>query len=114
MSDTNIDGDKIIIHTGGDVTITLAKVLLDVVGERQRQDKKWGEQNWDPQTYMCILMEEVGEAATEANDARFLFRGEEGRKAALARFRTEMVQSAAVALAIVECLDRGKWKWPTP
>lgn len=85
--------------------------LIDVIKERMRQDQKWGEQNWDPQTYLSILLEEVGEAATEANDARFKLAD---REAALSRFRTEMVQSAAVALAIVECLDRGKWKWPTP
>ena len=87
------------------------KALADVLVERMRQDQKWGEQNWDPQTYLSILTEEVGEAAKEANDARWKA---DPLKTHLDRFRAEMVQVAAVALAMVECLDRGKWQWPTP
>ena len=90
--------------------------LIDVIKERLRQDAKWGEQNWDPQTYLSILMEEVGEAAKEANDLHWVsipkpdeFGVEQMRRN---RLRNERVQVTAVALAMVECLDRGKWKWP--
>ena len=93
-------------------------VLSEVEKERYSQDDKWGEQNHDPQTYLSILLEEAGEAAKEANDLRWVkipnpdeFGLERMR---LNRLRTEMVQVAAVALAMVECMDRGKWKWPTP
>ncbi len=33
-------------------------------------------------------------------------------KAEHEKLRDEAVQTAAVALAIVECLDRAKWSWP--
>lgn len=79
--------------------------LSDVIVERTRQDAKWGEQNHDPFAYLAILMEEVGEMAQAAVQARM-----EGGDPK--RIREEAVQTAAVALAIVECLDRGKWKWP--
>jgi NTP pyrophosphatase (non-canonical NTP hydrolase) len=80
--------------------------LRDVMAERKRQDAKWGEQNHDPFTYLTVLMEEVGEFAQAALHARF------GGKAAV-KLREEAVHSAAVALAIVECIDRNKWTWST-
>lgn len=79
--------------------------LNDVLTERARQDAKWGEQNHDPFTYLAILTEEVGELAQAALHARF------GGPAAVG-LRDEAVQVAAVALAIVQCLDRCKWVWP--
>lgn len=79
--------------------------LQSVLTERKRQDAKWGEQNLDPITYLAVLTEEVGELAQAALHTRF------GGPAAVG-LRDEAVQTAAVALAIVECLDRGKWRWP--
>lgn len=80
--------------------------LSSVINERGRQDAKWGEQNHDPFTYLTILTEEVGELAQASLQTRF-----GGNKGGLDRMREEAVQTAAVALAIVECLDRGKWEW---
>jgi len=85
--------------------------LRDVLAERKRQDVKWGEQNHDPITYLAILMEEVGELAQAALHQRF---GGDSGKDRSAEVRTEAIHSAAVALAIVECLDRGKWTAPAP
>lgn len=79
--------------------------LVDVLDERRRQDEKWGEQNHDPFAYLTVLGEEYGELCQCALHARF------GGPAA-EHIREEAVQVAAVALAIVECLDRGKWRWP--
>ena len=79
-------------------------VLREVNDERRRQDDKWGEQNHDPFCYLTILMEEVGELAQAALHARF------GGHAA-GTMRKEAVQVAAVAVAIIECLDRDKWQW---
>jgi NTP pyrophosphatase (non-canonical NTP hydrolase) len=79
--------------------------LHSVLTERKRQDAKWGEQNNDPFIYITVLVEEVGELAQAALHTRF------GGHAA-AGLRDEAVHTAAVALAIVECLDRGKWRWP--
>lgn len=80
--------------------------LNSVLAERENQDAKWGLQNHDPFTYLTILVEEVGEFAQAALEARF------GGPAA-AGLKTEAIQTAAVALAIVECLERKEWQWPT-
>lgn len=85
-----------------------AKATYDILQERKRQDNKWGEQNHDPYTYLAILIEEVGEFAQAALHLKF---GGDADKNKAAEMRKEAVHVAAVALAIVECLDRGKWTW---
>lgn len=80
------------------------KALCDVLTEMVHQNEKWGEQNHDPFVYQNILMEEVGEMSQAALKTKF----ENGDKD---KIREEAVQVAAVALAIVECLDRDQWKW---
>ena len=79
--------------------------LASVLFERQRQDAKWGQQDHDPFTYLAILGEEYGELAQAALHLKF------GGHAA-GNLRIEAVHVAAVALAIVECIDRGIWQWP--
>lgn len=95
----------------------MVNVLMEVLGERERQEKKWGQQNWpdgtggegskdaadnaralcdlaaseDRLTYRDILCEEFYEALAEA-DAE--------------KLRKELVQVAAVASAWVEAIDR--------
>lgn len=76
------------------------RVIADVLEERARQDAKWGEQNHDILFWLAVLMEEVGEAAAEAQR---IPAWEDHRRRL---FREEMVQVAAVAVAILECLDR--------
>jgi NTP pyrophosphatase (non-canonical NTP hydrolase) len=68
------------------------RVLDDVFKERQRQNKKWGEQSHDPGTWLAILSEEIGEVSRG-------ILGEPG-------LREELVQVAAVAVAWIENLDR--------
>lgn len=80
-------------------TQTKNNALTSVIAERFRQDKKWGEQNHDAFTWIAILSEEVGEFSKAALDVIF----ENGRREPV---REEAVQVAAVALAIVECIDR--------
>lgn len=83
----------------------MSNAILSIIAERTRQDAKWGEQNHDPFTYLAVLTEEVGELAQAALHTRFGGPAAEG-------LRTEAIHVAAVALAIVECLDRGLWRWP--
>lgn len=83
------------------------KAMVDVLHERFRQDQKWGEQNHDPFLYGTVLLEEMGEFAQASLQTRF-----GGEKGGAENMRKEAVQVAAVALAIVECLDRKKWEWP--
>lgn len=73
--------------------------LEAVIKERERQNRKWGEQNHDPITWSTILTEECGEFAQAALHHKF------GGPAA-AGLRDEAIQCAAVAVQIVEFLDR--------
>ena len=74
-------------------------ILLDISSERDRQDAKWGGipgvDRRDDHTYAAVLGEEFGECC----------------KAWLERdtdsLRAELVQTAAVAVAWIEELDRG-------
>lgn len=68
--------------------------LQEVMAERARQDKKWGEQDHPDAYWLGILMEEVGEMAHD------MIEGGSVKK--------ELVQVCAVALAWLECLERNK------
>ena len=79
------------------------QVLGEVLAERKRQDEKWGEQNHDPITWLGILVEEVGELAKAIIETVFISFGSHG---GIGNIRREAIDVAAVAVAIVECLDR--------
>ena len=83
----------------------ISKALVDILAERAKQDKKWGEQNHDPYVWIAILTEEVGELAQATLHTEF-----GGEKGGIEKIREEAIHSAAVALQFVECLDRGKWQ----
>lgn len=74
--------------------------------ERDRQDEKWGEQNHDPEWWLAILMEEVGELAQCVLEAHFSNGPNGTHLATPANVRQEAVHCAAVALAMIESLDR--------
>lgn len=82
--------------------------LQDIMEERARQDAKFGEQNHDPFVWVAILDEEKGEASQALLDATF-----EWGSATMQDFRKELVETAAVALAMLECGDRNDWWEPT-
>lgn len=67
--------------------------------ERLRQDEKWGIQRHSWPEWMTILTEEVGEAAQAACNEHFHPSGN------LSRLKEELVQVAAVAVAIVEHIE---------
>jgi hypothetical protein len=93
------------------VTGYTATVLNDVMDERDRQDAKWGQQDHEPARYLMILGEEYGEAC-EAG-CRLTFGGDGdtvSRAVAVADLRMELVQVAAVAVAMIESIDRGRNK----
>lgn len=88
--------------------IAAENAIHAVIQERLRQDQLWGEQNHDPFSYLAILVEEVGEVAKAALKLSL----EKDSTSAYEHLHEEAVQVAAVALAIVECLERKKWQWP--
>lgn len=83
----------------------MERAIKSVLAERTRQDSKWGVQNHDMFKWLAILTEEVGEFSSEVMD--IYFRGLQRKD----ELREEAVHVAAVALAMVECLDRGKWEF---
>ena len=71
-------------------------VLKEVASERGRQLQLWGTQTHEPDRWLSILMEEIGEAAQAYNDGH------------LAHYREELVQVTAVACAMIESYDKRK------
>ncbi len=100
-------------------------ILQEVAAERVRQDQKFGEQNHEPLYFLSILGEEFGEVSKEVCELRV----DENRldaaiashqsnatiSAAYARkrkrledLRTELIQTAAVCVNMLESLDRNE------
>lgn len=82
-------------------------IFKEIHAERLRQEAKWGQQNHHPMLWLPILGEEVGEANKAALETYFNYKSEGAED--YTDYRTELVQVAAVAIAMIESLDRGKW-----
>lgn len=67
--------------------------------ERERQNKKWGEQNHDDYRWLAILLEEVGELAEAVLHDEF-------GGHAKGHTYIELIHVAAVAIQWLECMDR--------
>jgi NTP pyrophosphatase (non-canonical NTP hydrolase) len=79
------------------------EVLSEVKKERQKQEAKWGQQNHEPAQWLMILGEEVGEANKAALETKFKY---ESADKDYSNYRMELIQVAAVAVAMIESLDR--------
>jgi hypothetical protein len=91
-----------------DIGPTTRGVLADVGNERRRQDEKWGVQNHFPTTWLAILGEEFGELS-EAIVETIFYNGMAARqRGGFVNIRREAIHVAAVAVAMVEYLDRQK------
>lgn len=98
-------------HTDA-LTATLHAIRC-VTDERGRQLQKWGVQDHPIADWFLILGEEVGEAQREACEHVFAGRFPDHYPPdleRLKRLRDELVQVAAVAVAMVESLDRNELK----
>ncbi len=93
-------------------TDTSNDILCEVLRERYRQDSKWGQQDHTFAVWLMILSEEFGEVAKEANEYHFakvktvqdiVNKTLRGRN-----YREELIQVAAVAVAMVESYDRNE------
>lgn len=78
----------------------MSEIIEEIKAERERHEIKWGQQNHDGPLYLTILMEEVGEVAHAILEARFGSNKPE-------EIRKELIQVAAVAIAMIEAYDRG-------
>lgn len=74
--------------------------LQGIREERKRQDAKWGEQNHDIADYYTILGEELGEVGKAICETKLQGKDKTGEIFA------ELVQTAAVCVAMLECLTR--------
>jgi NTP pyrophosphatase (non-canonical NTP hydrolase) len=83
----------------------LTRILAKVREERVAQVSKWGVQRHDFSVWMTILGEEFGEVCQSLLDARRFPDSSDTHKAALLSVRDELIQVAAVAVAIVEHID---------
>jgi NTP pyrophosphatase (non-canonical NTP hydrolase) len=96
------------------------KIVKDILKERKAQDEKWGQAIYRgiPLTvWDVVLTEEVGEVSEEIEEEYILtllclkmtrLKGQISKsilKQRRERLRTELVQVAAVAFAMIECLD---------
>ena len=77
-----------------------------IKGERVNQDNKWGLQNHSPIEWLAILTEEVGEVSKEALEYHFHKVYKDTGQ--LQRYEKELIQVAAVALAMLESLQRNE------
>lgn len=83
------------------------EIIGKILVERKRQDEKWGSQNHSPIEWCAILMEEVGEMAKEAHE--FHFRGKFYKDTGqLERYEKELIQVAALAVSMLESLERNE------
>lgn len=88
------------------MSMNTGKVLIEVLQERKRQNQKFKEQNHSPMEWVAILGEEFGEVSKAAVEAHFTGYDSTGN---WDEYRMELVQVAAVAVAMIECLDRSRW-----
>ena len=78
-----------------EVEMARAKVLEDVLSERERQDSIWGDQKTNTDfVWALIAFEELGEVAKDLNDGK------------LGNAYVEIIQTASVLFAWAESLRR--------
>ena len=78
---------KLSEELGRETTIT-SKVIAEILQERKHRNEKWGEQHHGAWYWLCVLMEEVGEASKDWQ-----------------QYRKELIHVAAVAVAAIEDTD---------
>ena len=69
-----------------------------IISERKKQDLKWGEQNQNIYKWLAILGEEVGEVNKAVLEDKY------------DEVLDELVQIAAVSVAMIESLERNRIK----
>jgi NTP pyrophosphatase (non-canonical NTP hydrolase) len=75
-------------------------IINEVLRERERQDAKWGVQNVELPIWLTILGEEFGEVCEAV--LKEIFSANDH----IEEVKTELVQVAAVAVAILEYIER--------
>lgn len=84
----------------------------NVLEERRNQDEQWGVSDHDPQFWSLILSKHAGRLTSKALDWGAMVGYDSEEFYAIMEFRDQAVKVAAIALAIVECIDRAEWTAP--
>ena len=82
------------------------KEIQGILAERQRQNEKWGLQNHELPAWMAILGEEFGELCEAVNETYFDNGADAKQKGGYENLYTEATHVAAVAIQIMEFLNR--------
>lgn len=80
-------------------------VLQEVAQERLRQCRRWGIERWKSSQWLAILGEEYGEVCRAVYEIE-LMPTLEGGERWKENYREELIQVAAVAVAMIECFDK--------
>lgn len=92
----------------------MKRILEQIEEERKKQDAKWGEQNHKPIEWNSILGEEIGEVSKAVVESNFMKVHNKDDmdvyEAWLINYREELIQSAAVCVAMIESLERNEFK----
>lgn len=104
----------LLLHT---VDETFISILSEIMNERTKQDSIYGQQNHTPIEWVAILGEEFGEVSKEALDYRFYnpdqhpdVLHEINKSEILLRYKNELIQVAAVSIAMLQSLHRNELK----
>lgn len=89
-----------------DVPLNSPADRVRAVSEALAACAAWSTSNHDPVTWSAILMEKVGDLARAALSQR-----DHGGDPV--HVHGSAVEAAGAALALVECLYRDEWEWPT-
>ena len=81
------------------------RIIEEVLEERNRQDKKWGEQNHTAPGWGMIIGEEYGEMCKAINEFGFNPAPETEQD-----IYTEAIQTMASCMAMLECMERCRAK----
>lgn len=91
--------DKLQIQTG---------IINELIKERDRQDKLWGEENHMPYFWTGLIGEEFGELCEAISETVFDIKPEKG---GYENMKKEAIHLAATTIKFLECLERNKEKW---
>lgn len=90
--------------------MTRQRIISEIVAERARQDELWGGAEHDSkhtlERWLVILMRHVGLCAWDGSPDDVCHRTEKTAKYDPKRYRRELVEVAAVAVAALEAFDR--------
>lgn len=81
------------------------KIFNEISKERDRQDKKWGEQNHDILQWFSIIDEERGEISKAWNEYAF-----DNHLIHIKEIKTEAIQTCACIVAMLESMERNEDK----